>query len=57
MYGIELLEGDLEAARDEQPADRRGGDALAERGDDTAGDEDEAGARAGFWHQALEVQS
>ena len=54
---VELLERDLEAARDEQAADRGGGDALAERGDDAAGDEDEAGTRAGIRHQVLEVQS
>ena len=48
---VELLERDLQAARDEQAADRGGGDALAERGDDPAGDEDEAGARAGIRHQ------
>ena len=41
---VELLQRDLEAAGDEQPADRGGGDALAERGDDPAGDEDESGA-------------
>ena len=40
--GVELLQADGQAARDEQPADRRRGDALAERGDDAAGDEDEA---------------
>ena len=39
---IELLELDAQAAGDQQPPDRRGGDALAERGDDPAGDEDEA---------------
>ena len=41
---VELLQRDLQAAGHEQPADRGGGDALAERGDDPAGDEDEAGA-------------
>ena len=41
--GIELLQLDPEAAADEQAADRGGGDPLAERGDDAAGDEDEAG--------------
>ena len=39
---IELLQLHVEPARDEQAADRRGGDALAKRGDDPAGDEDEA---------------
>ena len=55
---VELLERDLQAARDEQAADRGGGDALAERGDDAAGDEDEAGS--GAWIRAcglLEVSS
>src|SRR3712207_9028213 len=42
------LNRDAEPARDEQPADRRSGDALAERGDDAAGDEDEA--RLGSTH-------
>ena len=40
--GIELLQLDPEAAADQQTADRGGGDPLAERGDDAAGDEDEA---------------
>ena len=45
--GVELLQADRQAARDEQPPDRGGGDALAERGDDAAGHEDEPGlARA-----------
>ncbi len=39
---IELLQADRQAAGDEQPPDRGCGDALAERGDDAAGDEDEA---------------
>ena len=43
---VELLEGDREAARHEQAPDRRGGDALPQRRDDTAGDEDEAGGSA-----------
>ena len=43
---VELLQRDLQAARHEQAADRGGGDALAERGDDPAGDEDETGAGA-----------
>ena len=47
---VELLEGDLQASRHEQAADRCGRDALAERRDDAAGDEDEARARAGIWH-------
>ena len=40
---IELLHADLEAARLEQRAQRGGGDALAERGDDAARDEDVLG--------------
>ena len=48
---IELLQLDVEAASDEQPADRGGGDALAERGDDPAGDEDEA--RLAWGHSIL----
>ena len=40
---VELLQSDGQPASDEQPPDRRGGDALAERGDDAAGDEDEPG--------------
>ena len=39
---VELLQLDVEPARDEQPPDRGCGDSLAERGDDPAGDEDEA---------------
>ena len=39
---VELLQLHVEPARDQQPPDRRGGDALAERGDDSARDEDEA---------------
>ena len=53
---VELLQLDAEAASDQQPPDRRGGDSLAERGDDPAGDEDEARlpgelvvARRGSW--------
>jgi hypothetical protein len=42
--GIELLYRDPQPAGDEQTADGRGGDALSERGDDAAGDEDEARA-------------
>ncbi len=41
--GVELLQADGQTARDEQPADRGCGDALAERGDDAAGHEDEPG--------------
>src|SRR6266487_2288110 len=37
---VELLHLDLEAARLQQPAQRSGGDALAEGRDDAAGDED-----------------
>ena len=40
---VELLQPHREPARDEQPADRGGGDALAERGHHAAGDEDEPG--------------
>ncbi len=40
---IELLHADLEAARLEQRAQRGGSDALAERGDDSARDEDVLG--------------
>ena len=40
---IELLHADLEAPRLEQRAQRGGGDALAERGDDSARDEDVLG--------------
>ena len=40
---VELLHADLEAARLEQRAERGGGDALAERGDDAARDEDVLG--------------
>ena len=40
--GVELLQADGQPARDEQAPDRSGGDALAERGDDAAGHEDEA---------------
>ena len=41
--GVELLQPDGQAARDEQAPDRGGGDALAERGHDAAGHEDEPG--------------
>ena len=56
--GIELLERDRQAARDQQVADGGGGDALAECGDDTAGDEDEACLRAAgaIGHSTLEGQ-
>ena len=39
---IELLELDAQASGDQQPSDRRCRNALAERGNDPAGDEDEA---------------
>ena len=52
--GIELLEGDPEAAGDEEAADGCGGDALAERGDDAAGYEDESGA-SGTTHSGRRV--
>jgi hypothetical protein len=41
--GIELLHRHAEATLDEQPAKRRGGDALSERGHYTAGYEDVLG--------------
>ena len=40
--GVELLQADGQSARHEQPPDRCRRDSLAERGDDAAGDEDEA---------------
>src|SRR5262249_47271489 len=40
---VELLDLDLQAALLEQPAERGGGDALAEGRDDAAGDEDVLG--------------
>ena len=40
--GVELLQLDVEPASDQEPTDRCCGDALAERGDDSARDEDEA---------------
>ena len=40
---VELLHRDAQPARREQVAEARGGQALAERGDDTAGDEDVLG--------------
>ena len=48
---VELLDRHGQPARDQQPAQRGGGDALPECGDDAAGDEDEAGFRAALWHQ------
>ena len=47
---VELLDRHRQAARDQQLPDRGGGDALAESGDDAAGDEDEAGLRAASGH-------
>ena len=44
---VELLQADGQAAGHEQAPDRGGGDALAERRDDAAGDEDEASSCAG----------
>ena len=41
---IELLQRDAQPARDQQLADRGSRDALAKRGDDAAGDEDEPGS-------------
>ena len=40
---IELDDGDFEAARFEDRGEGGGGDALAQRGNDAAGDEDELG--------------
>ena len=39
--GVQLLAGHLEAAALQQSAQRGGGDAFAQTGDDAAGDEDE----------------
>ena len=50
---IELLDRDRQAASHEQLAQRGGGDALPESGDDAAGDEDEAGFRAALGHLGL----
>ena len=47
---IELLQRDLQAARDEQPADGGGGDALPERRDHSPSDEDVTGSWPGFGH-------
>ncbi len=41
--GIELEVGDFDAAGSEDCSERRGGDSLAQRGNDTAGDEHELG--------------
>jgi hypothetical protein len=46
--GVELLELDTEAARDQEPADRCGCDPLAEGRDDTSRDEEEP--RLPCWH-------
>ncbi len=54
---VELLDGDLQAARDEQAADRGRGDALAKGGDDSAGDEDESRAGPLVRHQLSLVSS
>ena len=51
--GVELLDRHREPAGDEQLAQRGGRDALAECGDDAAGDEDEAGFRAALGHRRL----
>jgi hypothetical protein len=45
--GIELLQLDPEAAGDQQTADGGRGDPLSEGGNDTSGDEDEAGLSCG----------
>ncbi len=45
--GVELLDPDPQAACLEQPAERRGGDALAERGDNAARHEDVSRAFCG----------
>jgi hypothetical protein len=44
---VELLDDDVEPAGLEDAAERRGGDALAEAGDDAAGDEDVLGGSTG----------
>jgi hypothetical protein len=49
---VELLELDVQAPRHEQPSDRGRRDALPERGDDAAGDEDEARLGSGVWAHA-----
>ena len=51
--GVELLDRHREPAGDQQLAQRGGRDALPERGDDAAGDEDEAGFRAALGHRRL----
>src|SRR5207249_8886669 len=49
---IELLQGDLESPRLEQRTDGGRGDALAQAGNNTAGDEDEFGAHGKGLHKA-----
>ena len=53
--GIELLRLDAEAARLQQPSQRRRDDALPERRDDPAGDEDVLGL--GLGHASLPIRS
>jgi hypothetical protein len=53
--GIELEMGDLDAAGFEDRAERGGGDALAQRGHDTAGDEDVLGHFEHPLHQVRET--
>jgi hypothetical protein len=48
--GVELLQGDPKAAGYQELSDGRCRDALTERGDDSPGDEDEAGAGASDRH-------
>ena len=48
---VELLDRHGQPARDQQPTQRGGRDALPKCGDDAAGDEDEAGFRAALGHQ------
>ena len=54
--GVELLQLDAVAARDEEAADRGRGDALAESRDHAAGDEDEARVSA-LWKAAHALPS
>ena len=55
--GIELLQLDPVAARDEKAADRGGGDALSESRNHSAGDEDEPGVSLGGPTHALPSES
>jgi hypothetical protein len=53
---VELLDPDREALRDEESADRGGGDALAERGDHTTCHEDVAGLAMGVRHRRSSLE-